>query len=74
MARQFTENGLGVHLMSPLEGEYTLCGDAFDNEFGGSAGEAKATTKRVVTCPRCITVITECRGVRTSIHRGASDE
>jgi hypothetical protein len=66
MAKQFREDGLGVHLMY---GEFSACGDAFDqcetegNE--GARGPMLPTNKRVVTCPDCIRFIDNCRNVRT---------
>ena len=67
-AKEFVENADGVHLMSPHQGEYTLCGDAFDmaSASGGEHGQEfdfKPTRKRVVTCERCSTIINHCRGV-----------
>ena len=66
MYREFGENADGVHLMN---GEYSLCGDAFDVGSGGLPGDEETdivqTSKRTVTCPRCINIIRICRGVRT---------
>ena len=57
-----------THLVSPIGGsEHTLCGVAFD--AGGSEDEPsltwKVTTNTTVTCPWCVLVIRECKGVKT---------
>lgn len=60
-------NGI-VHVISPLGGEHTLCGDAFDIDSEETEKDcAWVLLKRsaTVTCPNCINVITVCRGVRT---------
>lgn len=66
----FTENKAGVHLMDPIQGEYSLCGDAFDIDSEADVdehdGRLKPTDKKVVTCKRCKAVIMMCRGVRIS--------
>ena len=64
--KEFTENFDGVHLMSPLNSEYSLCGDAFDIHSSGDSdsGDLISTNKRTVTCEQCIKVIEACRGVR----------
>lgn len=61
----FTENNDGVHIE---HGEFTLCGDSFDigSSDGEECGDSRPTTKRVVTCGKCIDIIEMCRGVRTS--------
>ena len=68
--RDFVENGDGVHLLSPLNREYTLCGDAFDisdtEDEDDHGGVFVVTRKRAVTCENCAAVIRECRGVRTA--------
>jgi hypothetical protein len=49
-----------------MNGEFTLCGDAFDapdSEEGWEAGPFRETIKRIITCPRCITIIKLCRYV-----------
>lgn len=68
--KEFGEGNGCVHLMSALNAEYTLCGDAFD-VYAGSDGKESGVTedisktnKKVVTCPRCIAEIENCRGVR----------
>lgn len=63
-ASKFLENAEGIHLM---HGEHTLCGDAWDapeTEADWEAGPFRKTTKRTVTCPRCIAIIRLCRYVR----------
>lgn len=64
---QFVENDKGVHIWCPLNGEFTLCGDAFDapdSEDDWDEGPFVETRKRTVTCPDCIAVILACRGLR----------
>lgn len=61
-----SEDGL-VHLVSALNGEFTLCGDAYD---GGLAVDEdnksnwQCHKRGPVTCPRCVSEIKNCRGVR----------
>ena len=65
MAREFVKNEDGVHLMN---GEYTLCGDAYDiaeTESDFTAGTLAKTKERTVTCERCVAIIKLCRGVQT---------
>jgi len=63
--RKFVEAEGFVHIVTPLQGEHTLCGDAFDLDTDVPGYEWKPTRQRVVTCPNCARVIEECRGVRT---------
>lgn len=68
MMADFTENLAGVHVWSPIDGEHTVCGDAFDapsSEADWEDGPFLPTTKRVVTCRKCQAVILALRGVRT---------
>lgn len=58
----FVETSDGVHFVSFAE--YTLCGDALEGLDG--LEECRDTTKRTVTCRKCIEVIELCRGVKTS--------
>lgn len=61
---EFAENLDGVHLMN---GEFTLCGDAYDiaeTEDDFQAGDIRPTKRRTVTCARCAEIIYLCRGVR----------
>jgi hypothetical protein len=61
--KEFMESAEGVHLMM---GEFTLCGDSFD--IGETEADPESalidTKKKVVTCPRCISVIRHVRGVK----------
>jgi 4-hydroxy-3-methylbut-2-en-1-yl diphosphate synthase IspG/GcpE len=61
MKAEFEENEDGVHVLSPLFAEMTLCGDAFDSEYGDGLRKTRA---RVVTCPQCARVVKALRGVR----------
>lgn len=63
----FLENDEGVHVVNPLQGEFTLCGDSFDiadTEADFDQGELRPTTKVTVTCPRCAMIVSELRHVR----------
>jgi hypothetical protein len=66
--RVFVEAEGLIHLVGPLQGEHTLCGDAFDLASDVPGYEWKPTRRRVVTCPNCARVIEECRGVRTRLR------
>jgi hypothetical protein len=53
------ENEVGVHLMSAVNSEYAICGDAFDgycNPDGRKqeVGVMQKTTKEKVTCKKCL--------------------
>jgi len=64
---EFTENKAGVHVMNPIQGEYSLCGDAFDinsESDGDHDGGLARTQKKRVTCERCKEIILELRNVR----------
>jgi hypothetical protein len=56
-----------IHLESPIYGEYTLCGDAFDLASDEPGYEWRKTDKRTVTCPQCAAVIRVARAVRTRV-------
>lgn len=60
---ELSENSEGVHLLSPVNSEYTLCGDSWEHDKGVVEGHVP-TESRAVTCPRCISVIEACRAVR----------
>lgn len=62
----FGKNSDGVHLMSPLHNEYTLCGDAFDidTEEGCETLHIRGTKEKVITCIKCIIIIKECRNIK----------
>jgi hypothetical protein len=67
--RNFSENRAGVHLMNPIQAEYSLCGDAYDIDSEPDDehdGALKETKSRTVTCERCKAIIINCRGVRTA--------
>jgi hypothetical protein len=62
----FMENADGVHFMNSVQGEFTMCGDAYNfQETEGLSPEMKLkpTRKRTVTCPKCCQLIAACRGV-----------
>ena len=54
-----------VHLQSAINSEYSLCGDAFDGCDTDGQVEHTETDKRVVTCPKCVEEIHNCRRVIT---------
>lgn len=67
--REFSENKAGVHLMNPIQSEYSMCGDAFDidtEDIDTHDGPLLPSEKKTVTCERCKMIITECRGVRVA--------
>lgn len=53
-----------VHLVSVLNGEFTLCGDAFEGCDKGDGADWVRCKSGPVTCPKCISEIKNCRGVR----------
>lgn len=66
---EFSENSAGVHLMNPIQGEFSLCGDAFDIDSepdDDHDGGLVVTKKKTVTCERCKAIIMGCRGVRVA--------
>lgn len=69
---EFAENSEGVHVVTPLQGEHTLCGDAFEQDDHIGTEGWMPTRKRVVTCHRCALVILACRGVRLGVNRPKS--
>ena len=63
--RRFVESDKGVHLLSPLMGEYCLCGDPVNehnDETIEGHGSFRETMHRVVTCEDCVRVIRCCQG------------
>lgn len=66
-----SHNGI-VHVVNPLQGEHTLCGDAFDidSEKGDEQrawNPSKCKKEEVVTCTYCAMVIFACKGVKVKI-------
>ena len=61
---RFMENNEGVHLMAGINAEYSVCGDAFDIGSEKGCDDMVETSKKVVTCSRCIVEILNCRGVK----------
>ena len=60
------ENGDGVHLTN---GEFTLCGDAWDapdSEPDWEPGEFRKPKSRIITCAKCVAIVLLCRGVRVA--------
>jgi len=54
-----------VHVVNPIQGEHTLCGDAFDIDIGGAEAAAWTDVNRgPVTCTLCAQIIIACRSVR----------
>mgnify|MGYP001577193321 FL=1 len=61
---EYKKNNDGVHVMN---GEFTICGDAFDcNIDWPELGEMTETKSVIVTCERCIDVVLLCRRVKTA--------
>lgn len=56
-----------IHGVDALQGEHTLCGDAFDigdTEPGEGAHSWTEVKRGPVTCPNCIVVILACKRMR----------
>lgn len=54
-----------ICMRSPLQPEYTLCGDAFDiTAIDKSVRVYFADAGEIVTCERCRMVITACAAVK----------
>jgi hypothetical protein len=65
-----------IHLISAVNSDYTICGDAYDGENGDCAdsqswGQCKSGP---VTCPKCAAQIRQCRGVRTTAPTADAQE
>ncbi len=60
-----------VHAESPILGEYTLCGDAFDLTSEEPGYAWKPTKAKAVTCPQCAAVIQGVRNLKTYVRRRA---
>lgn len=57
----------GWHLMvdvNGFDGEYTLCGVAFDGDANSSGAEADIKIGGKVTCQKCIDVIKFCKQIK----------
>lgn len=67
MNTKYRINRDGVHLSSPLS-DYTLCGDTDDGDTGKDLDiePLRGTQQRIVTCPRCVRIISHCKNVKTS--------
>jgi len=64
----FGEGNGYIHLMSDLNPKFTICGYVYDICSGGeeeSIRKITSTNKKIVTCPKCIAEINNCRGVKT---------
>jgi hypothetical protein len=73
-----SNNGL-VHVVNPIGGEHTLCGDAFDIDALATIGRKSLGEEDAkllgwdyvkhgpVTCENCARVIRICRGVRLEV-------
>ena len=65
----FMKDNNDVHYMSSDDGEFTLCGYAFDAFSSGNmdedVGEMKATSSKTVTCPDCVRMIERIKKVKT---------
>ena len=56
----FMKNGDGVHLMSPCNSEFSICGDAFDIGSEEGLNDMKPTSENIVSCKKCQEVINIC--------------
>jgi hypothetical protein len=71
-----SKNGL-IHLVSAVNSEYTMCGNAFDGEWGdpfdmsNDPYQWEQCAPAPITCPNCAAQIRQCRGVR--IAAGADE-
>lgn len=63
---EFVEAEGFIHMLNPINAEFTLCGDAFDLGSDVPGYRHEPTERRKVTCPNCARVILGCRGVRVS--------
>ena len=60
-----SKDGL-IHLISAVNSEFTMCGDAYDGEHGNENDPQSwiACKANLVTCPRCAAQIRQCRRVK----------
>lgn len=56
---------MATHMSNPTNGEYSLCGEAWDGEDGAQE-LAFAEAGQIVTCNGCRTVIDACKAVTRS--------
>lgn len=65
------DDGL-IHRVSGIDSEYTICGDAWDGHKDASdvndLVQWEFCRPQLITCPKCIMEIKNCRGVR--FHNG----
>jgi len=70
---RFVEADGFIHVLTPLNSEFTLCGDAFD--LGAIEGcedyTHRPTKRRSVTCPNCARVVLLCKRVRVAAQNAA---
>ncbi len=50
-------DGSIIHAGNPLIGEYTLCGEAFDEPATERSGLEMQATQELPNCPQCLLVI-----------------
>jgi hypothetical protein len=63
--KKYAEDDKGIiHLISPINGEFTLCGNAFDgdNLIGDYAW--KETRNAMINCLDCIKTINVCKMIK----------
>jgi len=56
-----------VHVTNVTNGEFTMCGDAFDLASDIDGYEQKSTKKTTVTCEHCVAIVRDLQGVRTRL-------
>lgn len=56
-----------VHLVSALNGEFTLCGDAYDGSVDDRDDDTSWSSRKTgpVTCTKCLSEIENCRSAVT---------
>jgi hypothetical protein len=65
-----SKDGL-IHLVSAINSEFTLCGNAFDGESGDSDDGFSwiDCKKQKITCRQCIAEISSCLSARNEIPK-----
>lgn len=67
MKRYAKDNSGIVHVISRIDTEFTLCGNAFDGDADGNENDPFAwhpVKDGPVTCPQCRDQVRACRGIQ----------